>query len=138
VVVEHAQKELVLILGRELASNLATPMFLVDRAGMLVYYNEPAEVLTGEPFATIGEMGAMEWGARFQPEGLDGSPLPLEEVPATVAFRTHRPSHQRLRIRVADGSQRTIAMSALPLFSREDDFAGMVAIFWENGQGADC
>jgi PAS domain-containing protein len=135
--VEHQQKDLVLILGRELASNLATPMFLVDRAGMLVYYNEPAEVLTGEAFSTVGEMGALEWGARFEPESLEGTPIKLEDVPATVAFREHTPSHLRLTIKIADGSRRTIAMSALPLFSRSDDFAGMVAIFWENGQAED-
>jgi PAS domain-containing protein len=135
--VESAQKELVLILSRELASNLATAMFLVDRAGTLVYFNEPAELLTGETFASVGEMRALDWGARFEPELLDGTPLPLDEVPATVAFQQQRPTHLRLRIKTGDGSRRAIAMSAFPLFSRANEFAGTVAIFWENGQAGD-
>ena len=37
-------KPLPLILARELASNLATPMFLLDANGMLVFYNDAAEL----------------------------------------------------------------------------------------------
>ena len=35
-------KSLPLILARELASNLATPMFLLDADGILVYFNDAA------------------------------------------------------------------------------------------------
>ena len=45
-----------LILARELASNLATPMFLLDAGGMLVFYNDAAELLLGKPFAELGEI----------------------------------------------------------------------------------
>ena len=37
------QRSLVLILARELADNSATPMFVVDPEGNLVFFNEPAE-----------------------------------------------------------------------------------------------
>jgi hypothetical protein len=47
-------KSLPLILARELASNLATPMFLIDATGTLVFYNEAAELLIGKPFAELG------------------------------------------------------------------------------------
>jgi len=39
--------EIELILMKQVASYLATPIFLVDRAGTLLYYNEPAEALLG-------------------------------------------------------------------------------------------
>ena len=51
-------KSLPLILAREFASNLATPMFLLDAAGMLVFYNDAAALLLGKPFAELGEMSA--------------------------------------------------------------------------------
>ena len=40
-----AQKDIELILTRQLASYLATPVFIVDAIGTLVFYNEPAEVI---------------------------------------------------------------------------------------------
>ena len=52
-----------LILARELASNLATPMFLLNQDGMLVYFNDAAEQIIGKPFAEVGVIDAMEFGA---------------------------------------------------------------------------
>src|SRR5712692_10134047 len=56
-------KSLPLILARELASNLATPMFLIDAKGTLVFFNEAAELLIGRTFAELGEISALEFGA---------------------------------------------------------------------------
>ena len=56
-------KSLPLILARELASNLATPMFLLDAGGMLVFYNDAAALLLGKPFAELGEIPSGEFGA---------------------------------------------------------------------------
>ena len=55
-------KSLPLILARELASNLATPMFLLDAGGMLVFYNDAAALLLGKPFAELGEIPSGEFG----------------------------------------------------------------------------
>ena len=57
-----ARKSLPLILARELASNLATPMFLMDASGTLVFYNDAAELLIGRPFAELGEIASEEFG----------------------------------------------------------------------------
>jgi len=125
----------VLILARELASNVATPIFLVDKHGNLVFYNEPAEVLVGEPFSALGEVPALEWGKRFAPEDLDGTPLPLEALPAAVANLQQRAAHQTVRVTTGDGSKRVIDMAALPLFARADEFVGTIAIFWDHATG---
>ena len=61
-----APKSLPLILARELASNLATPMFLLDAGGMLVFYNDAAAMLLGKPFAELGEIPSGEFGASLQ------------------------------------------------------------------------
>ena len=60
-----ASKSLPLILARELAANLATPMFLIDGRGMLVYYNDAAALLLGKSFAEVGEITANEFGERL-------------------------------------------------------------------------
>ena len=67
------QKSLVLILARELASNIATPMFVLDREGTLVYYNEPAEAVAGQPYSSVGEISATEWGESYSPRAADGA-----------------------------------------------------------------
>ena len=56
--VQRRPKNLVLILAREFASKLATPTFVNDAEGTLVYYNEPAEGVLGRSFAEAGEMPA--------------------------------------------------------------------------------
>ena len=43
------QRNVALILARELAVNVTTPMWMWDEAGMLVYYNEPAAAIIGRP-----------------------------------------------------------------------------------------
>ena len=76
-----------LILARELASNLATPMFLIDAQGILVFYNEAAEVLIGKPFAELGEMDALEWGALLQMTETDGTPV-RRRSPSRLPYAT--------------------------------------------------
>lgn len=127
------QKALALILMRELASNLATPLFLVDPEGTLVYYNEPAERVLGKRYAEAGELEAEEWGGvMFAPEGEDGRPLGFEDLPLVIAMTKRRPAHRRFRITGLDEQRRTIEVTAFPLFARDDEFVGAVAIFWED------
>jgi PAS domain-containing protein len=72
-----------LILMRQLASYLATPIFLVDAGGTLVFYNEAAEGLLGRRFEDLPEMGRDEWLQAFQPHQLDGS----HSRPTTIRCR---------------------------------------------------
>jgi PAS domain-containing protein len=126
------QKNLVLILAREFASQLATPMFLIDAAGDLVYYNEPAEMILGRTFAEVGELNAADWPELFQVEHLDGSPMALGEIPGGVALLERREAHASLRLTGLDGVTRTISATGLPLFAREGELVGVVAVFWEH------
>jgi PAS domain-containing protein len=125
------QKHITLILARELAAHVASPFFLVDHEGRLVYYNERAESILGVRFDEAGEMKADEWGSKWLPEDLERGRLPLEELPLAVAMLQKRPAHRPLRITGLDGVQRVIEVTAFPLFSKEDEFVGAVAIFWE-------
>ena len=130
------QKSLVLILARELASNIATPMFVLDREGMLIYYNEPAEAVAGQPYSSVGEISATEWGESYSPRAVDGSEVDLLALPPGVALLKRKAAHGKLRITLHDGSEREIEITAFPLFAHSDEFVGAVAIFWDaNGKG---
>ena len=59
-------RSLPLILARELASNLATPMFLLDGEGTLVFYNEAAEVMLGKTYSEVGPVTANDFGEMLQ------------------------------------------------------------------------
>ena len=129
------QRNLVLILTRELASNSATPMFLVDPEGTLVFFNEPAERVLGRTFAETGPLTPHEWGAMFAPVDADGNTIPTDELPLVKAIRNLEPGHLAFKINGLDGNERQIAVTAFPLFARANEFVGAVAIFWEERNG---
>jgi hypothetical protein len=126
------EHDLVLILARGLASSIATPMFLVNTDGTLVYYNEPAEEILGVSYAEAGELKPDQWGTMFDPiDRASGEHLPPDATPLAVALNTRKPTHRRLRITGHDTVERDIAVTAFPLWARTDEFVGAVAIFWE-------
>jgi PAS domain-containing protein len=124
------QKHLVLILARELLSNLATPALIADDRGQLVFYNEAAEEIVGRPFAETGELPVDEWTARYAPRTREQEPLQAEQRPVRTALDDRRPSHEQFVITSWDGAQREVAVTAFPLFAQADEFVGAVAIFW--------
>lgn len=124
-------KHLVLILARDLAANVASPMLIVDADATLVYFNEPAEALLGDSFARTGEIAIADWGERWQLEHLDGSRYSREHFPLATAMLEHRPAHDSVRFTAADGVRRTVTVAAYPLLSRSDEYTGAVMLFWE-------
>ena len=125
------QKDLVLILARELAGQVASPVFIVDAQGTLIYYNEHAEQILGQRFEDAGELSAGEWGDLWNPRDLDEGRVPLEQLPIAIAVTQKRPAHRPLQITGLDGVDRMIEVTAFPLFSKDDRFVGAIAIFWE-------
>jgi PAS domain-containing protein len=125
------QRDLIMILARDLTSRLATPAFVVDAAGTLAYFNEAAEPVLGATYAESGELPAGGWASEWDPRDLDGTPVPLEELPLGIAFREGRPAHRPLRIRGVDGVTREIEVTAFPLCARPDEILGAIAVFWE-------
>lgn len=123
-------KHLVLILARELASNLATPTLIADDEGRVVFYNEAAEEVLGRPFAETGEMPIDEWSAGFSPRTRDQKPATPERRPTRIALDERRASHERFWITSLDGVEREVAVTAFPLFAHADEFVGIMAIFW--------
>jgi PAS domain-containing protein len=126
-----APKSLPLILARELAQNLATPLFLIDAAGTLVFYNEAAELLIGRPFSEVGEMPALDFGEELELSDESGEPLRRRDTPAGIAFFERRPAHRLVTATAYDGVRRQVEATAYPLFGAEDDLHGVLTVFWE-------
>jgi len=127
-----SQQPIEVILTRQLASYLATPIFIVDPAGTLVFYNEPAERVLGRNFEETGEMPAAEWATIFTPSDDAGRPLPADTLPLSIACSAHTPAHGTFWIRGLDNIPRRIEVTAFPLIGQADRLLGAVAIFWES------
>ncbi len=124
------QRNVALILARELAVNVATPMWIWDEEGELVYYNEHVQELLGSPEREIG-VGRLEELPQFEPCDLDGNPVDVAELPSAIALNRHVPAHRELRIKGLDGVRRKIAITAYPLLARDGEFCGAVSVFWQ-------
>lgn len=125
------QQEIEVILARQLSEYLALPIFLVDQAGNLLFYNEPAESLLGRRFAETGPMPVEDWAVIFQPTDEDDRPLAREQLPLVIALQTGRPAHSGFWIHGLDGVMRRIYVMAFPLIGQADRRLGALAIFWE-------
>lgn len=126
-----SSKPLPLILARELASNLATPMFLLDARGVLVYFNDAAALLIGKAYGDVGEMPAEEFGAILNLRTPEGEPLRRRDTPSGIAFFEHRPAHKTVAATGFDGVQRLVDATAYPLFGTESEMHGVVSVFWQ-------
>ncbi len=124
------QKEVEVILARQLASYLAVPIFIVDPAGTLVYYNEPAESILGRRFDETGEMPREEWATIYAPEDEQGVPLAPSALPLAIAVTERRPNNARFWIKGLDGVRRHIEVTAFPLLGQQQRYLGAIALFW--------
>jgi PAS domain-containing protein len=124
-----AQRPIELIQARSLIASLTTAAFLVDEGGTLLFYNEAAGDLLGMHFGDAGEMPPEDWGSRFRPREPGGRELAVEELPLTIALRDGEPGHAHMEITGADGDDRQIAVSAIPIHGHSGPH-GAFAIFW--------
>lgn len=130
------QRNVALILARELAVNLATPMWLWDEAGELVYYNEHVQDILGVASSEVG-VDRLDELTRFRPTDASGEPIDVDDLPSAIAIKQRRPAQRQIRIVGVDGVPRTLSVTAFPLFARGGEFVGAVSVFWqveENGR----
>jgi PAS domain-containing protein len=124
-----AAMPLEIIQARNLTSRLRTASFLVDREGTLVYFNEAAAELLGMSFEEAGAMKPGTWGTRFRPREPGGRELRVEELPLAIAVQFGRAGFARMQITGADGDDRDIEVTALPIV-RGGEQEGALALFW--------
>jgi PAS domain-containing protein len=124
------QRSIVLILARDLASMLATPMLIVDEQGAVIFYNEAAGAILGRPFTEAEPVAFEDWGPAFDPRDVEGKPVTLAETSLGIVLTERTPAHRTLRIRNADGIESVVESTAFPLYARADEFVGAIAVFW--------
>jgi len=124
------QRNLVLILARDLADKLASAIFVVDADGRIVYFNQHAEEIMGRTYADVGPADLEDFLESFSPTDMDGRPLKPAELPISIALNERRPIHRPVRIRREEEDEVEIGVTALPLFARSQEFVGAAAIFW--------
>ena len=124
------QRDVGLILMRQLASGLAVPMLLADENGDLLFFNEAAEQLLGQRFDDVGELKLEERQQIFAFRDEQGVPVPGEHVPLVTALRERRPVHRRVWMHGFDGADHEIEVTAFPLLGGGGHLIGAVAMFW--------
>ena len=121
-----------LILSRQLAECLDTPVFLTDTVGNLLFYNEPAEDILGKRFEDTGEMPVDEWGTVFKNKDDAGNPIPSEELPLVKTLLNRLPYHKTFWIESLQGTAERISVTSYPIIGRPQTFLGAIAIFWRS------
>lgn len=123
-----AQTEVVLL--RQLASYLVTPLFLADPTGTLVFYNEAAETLLGRSFDEAGEMRMEEWSSLFPVSDEHGSTPAHGTLPLIVALREQQPVSRIIRISRPGRPASALQVLAFPLVGEGRKCLGAVALTW--------
>ena len=123
-------KAIQLILARQLASCIATPVLLVDAQNALIYYNEPAELIFNKRFDETGEMPAAEWTARFAALDENRDPIPPEDRPMMRVLAECCPVSQTIWLRTSNGDWQHLRITAVPLIGEKGLLLGAMSIFW--------
>lgn len=125
------QQPVEMILLRQLASYLTIPMWMMDGAGNLVYYNEPAERLLGIQFDDVGPIHAEQLGDMFRLTDLEGQQVADDYFPVVRALSRRIPTHGAVRYCGMDGVWRDVEITAIPVEGQGGRFHGVFATFWE-------
>lgn len=124
-------KPIQIILARQLASSLATPMLIVDTEGTLIFYNDAAETILDQRFDETGEVPADEWTGRFAVADEARNPIAQEDRPMMMALSERKPVSRTLWMRCGHREWRHMSITAFPLIGDGGQFLGAQMIFWE-------
>jgi PAS domain S-box-containing protein len=103
---------------------------LVGPAGEALRVNRAAEAILGLPGDQLAKaLSPGDRAALFRPERLDGTPLPLMEMPTWLALQGERPRGLELRLHRPDGTVVRILASAAPVPGPDGTVAGAIITF---------
>jgi PAS domain-containing protein len=123
-------KPIQIILARQLASSLAMPILIVDTAGTLIYFNEPAEVILGRRFEETGEIAADTWSTLFAIADEERNPIAQADRPMMMALSERKPYSRTVWMQCGR-EWRHVNITAYPLIGEAAQFLGATMIFWE-------
>ncbi|HWP48883.1 MAG TPA: PAS domain-containing protein [Candidatus Limnocylindrales bacterium] len=125
------QKDIEIILMRQLASYLAIPTLIADSGETLIFCNGSAEEVLGCQYKEIGEVSLQKWSSMIPAITEEGSPLPMEDRPLLIALQKHQATHRAYWIRTFNNLFKKIKITAFPLKGMAGRYLGAVSIFWE-------
>ena len=126
-----AQREVELILTRQLASCLSVPLVLFGPTGDVLFYNEPAEALLGARYQETGPLTAGDAERRVRLADDRGREVPRAERPSSIALSQRRPAYAQMWLTAADGARREVEVTAFPLLAQAGHLLGAAVMFWE-------
>jgi PAS domain-containing protein len=131
-----AQQPIEMILLRQWATHLSTPIWIAATDGRLIFYNEPAESLLGVRFEDAGEMHAEQLADLFSALDEYGNAIPPGEGPLSVALKQRKPVHRAVRYRALDGVWHDAEITAFPVEGQGGLLLGVVALIWKKAARA--
>jgi PAS domain-containing protein len=120
-----------LILLRQVAARLTTPVALFDMDGRLIYLNPAAEVAFGIAFADIGELSLDQVLAIAQPTDVHGAPMTPDTVPVGKTLGEGRPELGTVLIRDLQGRLHRLGTTTIPVQGQAGAVLGAMSLFWE-------
>ena len=127
-----SQHSVEMILVRQLAGYLFVPVLVVDTAGTVIFYNEPAERILGVRFEETGRIDREEADRLIElsddpTAGPDDTGRPL-----LTALQQRRPVHaHRWLLRRGDRVRLQVEITAFPIIDQEERLLGAMAMFGE-------
>src|SRR5690606_35148723 len=94
---------------------MSVPIWITDRFGNLIYFNEPTEELIGLRFDETGDLPASTLTDLFNLCDLNGSPIPDAERPLMIALEKLQPAQRAIRMNDAEGREKVVADTAIPI-----------------------
>lgn len=125
------QKNIELILLRQFSDYLATPIFLLDNAGTLVYFNAAAADLFKFHFSETGEMDIETWSSLIVPRNQTGEALNESQWPIHNAMQSEKPILQSCYLNTFLGLHHVV-INAIPVKDHADDLVGLLTFFWKS------
>jgi PAS domain-containing protein len=127
-----SQQSVEMILVRQLAGYLFVPVVVVDTAGTLIFYNEPAERILGVRFEETGRIDREEAERLIElSEDSTGGPDDTGR-PLLTVIQQRRPLHtRRWLLRRSDRVRLQVELTVFPIIDQEERVLGAMAMFWE-------
>lgn len=125
------QKNIELILLRQFSDYLATPVFLLDNAGILVYYNSAAADLFDFKFSETGEMDFETWNHRVVLRDQEGNEIPRIHRPINEALAAQLPVLKTCYLKTTNDDLQLIVINAIPIKDHVNDLVGLLTFFWK-------
>jgi PAS domain-containing protein len=129
------QRPIELILLRELARRLSTPVTLYDAGGRLAYLNRAAEVLFAVDYEELGEITLAEAVAIIRPTDTHGVPIPVEHMPTGIALGQQVAQQANMWVHDQNGKAHRVANTSIPLRGQGGGALGAMSIWWKVEDG---